>query len=77
MAKKKTRLEELEEYAKGVGLLVKTYGPGDGVTRYRFFEKKKVPADQSYFGPANGIHTALGLKKAWDFAYAYAAGAGR
>lgn len=76
MAKKKTRLQELEEYAKSVGLLVTTYSPGDGVTRYRFFEKKKVPADQSYFGPASGMRTVLGIKAAWDFAYAYAAGAG-
>ena len=77
MAKKKTRYQELEEYAKSVGLLVDTYSPGDGVTRYRFFERGKVPANQSYFGPRNGLTTVLGLKKAWDFAYAYAAGAGR
>jgi hypothetical protein len=77
MPKKKTRLEELEEYAKSIGLLVKTYSPGDGQTRYRFFEKKRVPADQSYFGPASGMSTVLGLKKAWDFVYAYSAGASR
>ena len=73
MAKKKTRLQELEEYARGVGLWVSAYSPGDGTTRYRFFDK----AGNTYFGPQSGIHTALGLKKAWDFAYAYAAGSRR
>ena len=73
MAKKKTRLQELEEYARSSGLWVATYSPGDGTTRYRFFDK----AGNSYFGPQSGIHTALGIKNAWNFAYAYAAGAGR
>ena len=77
MPKKKTRLQELDEFAKNVGLLVTTYSPGDGQTRYRFFERAKVPEHQSYFGPASGIKTVLGLKNAWEFAYAYAAGAGR
>ena len=40
-----------------------TYSPGDGVTRYRFFEK---PSD--YFGPENGTYTALGLKEATIYA---------
>lgn len=39
--KKKTRLEELNETAESVGLYVCTYSPGDGVTRYRFFEVKE------------------------------------
>jgi hypothetical protein len=65
MAKKKTRFEELQDYAKGVGLHVATWSPGDGVTRYRFFEK----AGNTYFGPDNGIYTALGLKDAWNYLY--------
>lgn len=56
-----TRLEALQNAAADVGLYVTTYSPGDGVTRYRFHEK---PA--SYFSDS-GIHTALGLKKAWEF----------
>jgi len=73
-AKKKTRLEELEEYAQSVGLKVATWSPGDGTTRYRFFDKPGP--HQTYFGPASGMHTALGLKHAWDFLYSYGAGQG-
>lgn len=65
MAKKKTRLAELQEAALKRGLHVSTYSPGDGVTRYRFFDKP----GNSYFGPDNGIYTALGLKEAWAYVY--------
>lgn len=41
------------------------HSPGDGVTRYRFFTNPK----NDYFGPENGIHTALGLKAAWLFVH--------
>ena len=58
-----TRREELEQEALDVGLVLHTYSPGDGVTRYRFFPVN-APANQNYFGPANGIYTALGLKDA-------------
>ena len=70
--KKPTRLQELQDYAKGAGLLVATWSPGDGTTRYRFFDKPGQ--GQTYFGPASGIHTALGLKDAWTFLYGYGAG---
>jgi hypothetical protein len=70
--KKTTRLQELEDYTRSVGLHVSTYSPGDGVTRYRFFEKP----GNTYFGPASGMHTALGLKDAWNFIYSYGAGYG-
>lgn len=72
MAKKPTRLQELQDYAKSVKLHVATYSPGDGTTRYRFFDKPGP--SQTYFGPSSGIHTALGLKDAWNFVYAYGAG---
>jgi hypothetical protein len=72
MAKKKTRVEELQDYARAVGLAVKTWSPGDGVTRYRFFDKPGP--GQTYFGPASGIYTALGLKEAWNYLYGYGAG---
>ena len=71
---KKTRLEELQDYAKSVGLKVASYSPGDGVTRYRFFDKPGP--GQTYFGPASGIATELGLKNAWNFVYSYGAGRG-
>ena len=57
-----TRREELVWDAAAIGLLVKTYSPGDGVTRYRFFEH--APLGQDYFGPNDGVYTALGLKEA-------------
>lgn len=64
-----TRRAELEAAARGVGLYVATWSPGDGVTRYRFFTR----AGNSYFGPDNGIYTALGLKEAWTFVRGFAA----
>jgi hypothetical protein len=69
---KKTRLEELQDYAKEVGVTVRTWSPGDGVTRYRFFDKPGP--GQTYFGPASGMYTALGLKDAWNYLYGYGAG---
>jgi hypothetical protein len=65
-----TRYEELSERAAKVGLYVRTYSPGDGVTRYRFFGD---PAN-TYFGPDNGVHTALGIGAAHAFVDAFAVG---
>uniref|UniRef100_A0A6H1ZZ97 Uncharacterized protein n=1 Tax=viral metagenome TaxID=1070528 RepID=A0A6H1ZZ97_9ZZZZ len=63
-ATKQTRLEQLQKACGEVGLWVDTYSPGDGITRYRFFKE----AGNSYFGPKNGIYTALGFKEARTFA---------
>lgn len=68
MTKKLTRFEELEIHADAAGLTVHTWSPGDGVTRYRFFTKPEM-THQSYFGPASGVYTALGLKEAWTFVH--------
>ena len=64
-----TRLQELEVEARRAGFLVRTYSPGDGVTRYRFFRIDDTPdgVHQDYFGPASGIYTALGVKEARAF----------
>jgi hypothetical protein len=62
-AKRETRLEELQRFATDANLSVRTWSPGDGVTRYRFFDKP----GNSYFGPDNDICTTLGLKAAWKF----------
>jgi hypothetical protein len=76
---KLTRLQNLEEKAEKVGLYVRTYSPGDGMTRYRFFRvsdwameaAKELPAGHhhslDYFGPITGIYTALGMKEAHTF----------
>jgi hypothetical protein len=64
---KKTRLDELRAYAKDLGITVHTWSPGDGTTRYRFFDK---PGEhQSYFGPSMAMYTALGRKDAWNYLY--------
>lgn len=63
-----TRIEQLDQDARAKGFTVRTYSPGDGVTRYRFFRLADVDdARQDYFGPKNGTHTALGLKEARIF----------
>lgn len=60
---KKTKFRQLSEDARAKGLYVAKYSPGDGVTRYRFFDKP----DNTYFGPDNGVCTALGLRNAKRF----------
>ena len=64
-ARGKTRLDKLRADLPP-GYAVYTYSPGDGVTRYRFFENAKP--SQDYFGPDNGIYTALGYAEAEAFA---------
>ena len=59
-----TRYEKLETEAHKRGLHVDRWSPGDGVTRYRFFTK----AGNSYFGPDDGIFTALGIGEAMRYA---------
>ena len=61
--RKKTKLQELEEELPP-GYSVDTYSPGDGVTRYRFFDKP----GQDYFGGSHPLYTALGYKEAYTFA---------
>ena len=63
--KKMTRFEALEK-SLPKNWQVRTYSPGDGVTRYRFF--KGAPKEQSYFGPKNGDATVLGIGAAETFA---------
>jgi hypothetical protein len=72
-AKKPTRMDALRADAARAGYLVDAYSPGDGVTRYRFFKLSDLerhgidPREQNYFGPASGVHTALGLAAANTF----------
>jgi hypothetical protein len=65
-----TRKERLIDDAARVGLHVRTWSPGDGVTRYRFFAN----AHNSYFGPEHGIATVLGIAAAERWIAAYMAG---
>lgn len=65
-----TRRDALQEDARKSGYSVDTYSPGDGTTRYKFFSLAEMASkgiserEQSYFGPLNGVHTALGLAAA-------------
>jgi hypothetical protein len=69
-AKAPTRKDELQRLAHAAGYHVEAYSPGDGMTRYRFFDlaemdRKGVSVrEMSYFGPLNGVDTALGLAAA-------------
>ena len=67
MASQWTR-KELIEQARGVGLYVTTWSPGDGVTRYRFAHE-----DGDYFA-VRALYTALGLTEAVTFWRGYRAG---
>jgi hypothetical protein len=90
-----TRLELLELAARARGLTVRTWSPGDGQIRYRFFRIANfvsvdsltgevtldstlntpgVGPGQTYFGPADGIETTLGLNQAYRFLSAYGMG---
>ena len=68
--KNSTRRDVLQEDARKSGYLVETYSPGDGTTRYKFFSLAEMARkgvserEQSYFGPLDGVHTALGLAAA-------------
>ena len=53
--------DDLQNDARAAGLRFATYSPGDGVTRYRFFREEDK---SSYFGPSNGVYTALGIREA-------------
>jgi hypothetical protein len=65
MARGPSRFETLRSYLPP-GYSVHTWSPGDGVTRYRFF--RNAPKNQTYFGPDNGIYTALGIREAETYA---------
>lgn len=59
---------ELIALAERYGLYIRTYSPGDGVTRYKLFER---PAD--YF-ESGEVGRALGLQGARLFVHGYIAG---
>ena len=65
----------VEKAAAAVGLVVGTWAPGDGVTRYRFF----LSDGKSRYGDyhqGDGLYTALGRKDAMMFISAYGKGRG-
>lgn len=68
-------LNTIESTAAAVGLVVGTWAPGDGQTRYRFFLKSGTSRYGDYH-QGDGIYTALGRKDALAFIAAYGKGRG-
>lgn len=65
--------KDVMQAAEEHGIIVRTWSPGDGQTRYRFFARHEVEqyaaeghSPQTYFGPASGIKTVLGARAAMD-----------
>lgn len=61
MDERRTR-KDIERRAAGLDLVVRTWAPGDGRTRYRFFVKR-THGNPDYF-EGSGVATALGVKDA-------------
>ena len=70
-----TKQVVLERAAKEAGLFIGKWSPGDGMTRYRFFER----AGNTFYGPDCGIHTSEGSAQAMEFltGFCYGRMAGR
>ena len=64
--------KQIKNEAAMFDLLCCTHSPGDGITRYRFFEN---PVErQTYFGPNSGMGTILRAKSAMIWLYGYCSG---
>jgi hypothetical protein len=61
-----SREDHLNNALTRTGVYVRTYSPGDGMTRYRFFSPDVEVSE--YFGPSDGMHTALGFRDAKRYA---------
>jgi hypothetical protein len=66
-------LNSVESAAAAVGLVVGTWAPGDGITRYRFFLSDGKSSYGDYH-QGDGLYTALGRKDALAFVSAYGKG---
>lgn len=64
MATRITR-KDVESLAAEKGVLVCTWSPGDGMTRYRIF--RDPVASQTYCGPRDADFTALGSREAYAY----------
>lgn len=63
MADRTTR-KELFLHANDAGFVIATWAPGDGVTRYRFFDARYGPTD---YHAGHHFFTALGVAEAMTF----------
>lgn len=66
-----SRKERLVARAEDAGLTFSTWSPGDGMTRYRFFDDTALNSD--YFG-GEPVQTCLGLREAEVWLRGYVAG---
>lgn len=64
---------QMETAARAVGLLVTTWAPGDGVTRYRFFRATRGARHADYH-QGGALYTAMGRKDAMNFLKSYGLG---
>jgi hypothetical protein len=71
---KNDRKRALLDLCAKAGLTYRTWSPGDGCTRFRFF-RADVGEAQTYFGPQDGIHTVSGFGQALTFLYGAVTGA--
>lgn len=69
------KLNEMERAAAAVGLVIGTWAPGDGQTRYRFFLSDGKSSYGDYH-QGDGLYTALGRKDAMAFISAFGKGRG-
>lgn len=68
-----SRKERLVARAEDAGLTFDTWSPGDGMTRYRFFDG--TARDSDYFGGhGDEVQTCLGLREAEVWLRGYVAG---
>ncbi len=70
------KLNAMESAAASVGLLVTTWAPGDGVTRFRFFKKTGSERYADY-NQGGAIYTAHGRGDAMKFIESYGMGRSR
>lgn len=66
---------QMFELAERCKVHIATWSPGDGVTRYRFIDKRSEPHWQwDYFSTSHPLYTALGLREASVWLLGYSAG---
>lgn len=66
----RTTKSEIQKLAAFAGLIVETWSPGDGTTRYRLFANKKAQDTES------PMFTAMGAYEATVFIRGFLAGKG-
>jgi len=67
--------QQLFNLADTVNVHIATWSPGDGVTRYRFIDKRSEPSwCWDYDATSHPLYTALGLREASVWLLGYASG---